>query len=132
MPRSTALFGIGSETQGGANRKLASTGESSTVQAAHAGQAARCCHGPALSGESHLHHHRCAEHAPGCGVRLALAGAATHEVHVAPTGTVSATPLTFPYLPLFLGVPVHTQYAALDGAGLVYTSNGLRLTAGLN
>jgi hypothetical protein len=70
--------------------------------------------------------------ASGCGVSLALAGATTYEVYVGPTGTVSATPLTFPSLPLFMGVPVYTQYAAFDGAGLVYTSNGLELTAGLN
>jgi hypothetical protein len=68
--------------------------------------------------------------APGCGASLFLPGMATVEAFVAPAGTVTSSPLMIPHP--FVGAQLFTQYAALDALGNVYTSNGLRLTAGLN
>lgn len=68
--------------------------------------------------------------APGCGASLSLAGMVTFETFLAPTGTVTSSPLAIPVG--FMGASVFTQYAALDAGGVAYASNGVKLTVGLN
>jgi hypothetical protein len=55
----------------------------------------------------------------------------THELHLLPTSPITSAP--FGPLPLaFMGTVVGFQYATFDSSGAVFSSNGLKLTLGLN
>ncbi|HEX6813045.1 MAG TPA: hypothetical protein VF384_15580 [Planctomycetota bacterium] len=66
--------------------------------------------------------------APGC--VLSVPNLNIYELYVLPVGTVNSTPLALPAG--FMGTAMYTQFVGMDVPGNIYSSNGLKLTLGLN